>query len=160
MLEIKTVNYDNPKQARVLKVCLSEWFRNPKDLNLTSPKMAYPFNFNHWVKNYYSSAPVETLALFADNWIVGHIALRYFELTKRAHIFHLIVAPDQRGKGYARQLIEAAEIAAGKAGYEQVTLYVNPGNRPAFNLYSRLGYQIEEERDDKHLRMGKTLLAG
>ena len=49
-IKIEKVTYDNPKHRKILKVVLSKWFKNPKELNWTDPRINYPFNFNKWIE--------------------------------------------------------------------------------------------------------------
>lgn len=158
MLKFKIADYSNPRQAPALKACLSAWFNNPKDLNLTAPQMSYPFRYNQWVNNFRSYSPADSFILLDDNWIIAHIGLRYYQESRRAHILHLIVAPDQRRKGYARLLVEKVEQAAVEKDYRTISLYVNHGNQPAYNLYSELGYTEVKEKNKPHIRMEKELM--
>ncbi|MFH1851285.1 MAG: GNAT family N-acetyltransferase [Candidatus Neomarinimicrobiota bacterium] len=156
MIEIKPVDYNNPKQLRVLKSCLSEWFRNPKDLNLTSPRMRYPFNFDQWLKMYALTTTVSYVLSDAD-WIVAHISLRFHVDQRRAHIFHLIVDSRRRGEGHGKHLIGAMEAIARERDCEKVTLFVRPGNELAISLYEALGYMITADTSNERVAMEKIL---
>ena len=59
-ITIEKVSYDRPKDARILEVVLTEWFKDPKDLNLTSPNMPYPFSFKKWVSMTYANQEIES----------------------------------------------------------------------------------------------------
>ena len=48
-ITIEKISYQNKKDARILETVLKNWFKDPKELNLTSPNMSYPFNFKKWV---------------------------------------------------------------------------------------------------------------
>ena len=48
-ITIKKISYHNKKDARILEAVLTNWFKDPKELNLTDPKMSYPFNFKKWI---------------------------------------------------------------------------------------------------------------
>ena len=43
---IENVSYQNKKNARILEAVLTNWFRNPKELNLVDPTISYPFRYN------------------------------------------------------------------------------------------------------------------
>ena len=64
------------------------------------------------------------------------------KLRHKAFIAAMYVAPAQRGKGAARQLIEhALAFAAAMNGVLQITLDVSAGNEPAIGLYASLGFR-------------------
>ena len=44
-ITIEKISYQNKKDARILEAVLTNWFKDPKELNLTSPNMSYPFKF-------------------------------------------------------------------------------------------------------------------
>ena len=48
-ITIENISYQNKKDARILEAVLTNWFKDPKELNLTIPNMSYPFNFKKWV---------------------------------------------------------------------------------------------------------------
>lgn len=58
-----------------------------------------------------------------------------------AHIGQLVVAPEARGRGLARQVVTAALAEAATLGCRRATLLVSTANRPAAALYERLGFQ-------------------
>ena len=89
---ISSMSYDKKDDIRILNSCLSEWFSNPKILNLVSPSMRYPFKIQQWINQFYSNQS-NTLVLKLDNWIIGHISIRMNNQTKSAHIFHFIIDP-------------------------------------------------------------------
>jgi ribosomal protein S18 acetylase RimI-like enzyme len=67
----------------------------------------------------------------------------YFTGRPHAHIEVLTVKDAARGRGVARELIEAAEGWAGERGYDSVTLNVFARNERASSVYQRLGYAPE-----------------
>ena len=62
---------------------------------------------------------------FRQGWIVGNVA----------------VLPEHRGRGIARQLVEACVARARDEGGEWVALEVRADNAPACHLYLSLGFQ-------------------
>ncbi|SVC26318.1 uncharacterized protein METZ01_LOCUS279172, partial [marine metagenome] len=70
-ITIEKVSYAHTKDARILEAVLDKWFQNPKDLNLTSPNMSYPFKFKKWVSTYYTQDPIDSFVIKSDSWIVG-----------------------------------------------------------------------------------------
>ncbi len=157
MIKIHIADYKNPEQARLLEGCLKNWFRNPKDLNLTSPKTRYPFKFRQWKKKFYSDSDTLSCVVLNNKLIVGHVSLRFSDDRRRGHIFHLIIAPEYRGQGYARKLINYLENIASELKLEKLTLNVNPGNQTARQLYDKLGYSTEGKSGYKSITMQKVL---
>ncbi len=158
MSKIQLIDYNNTEQARILESCLKDWFSNPKELNLTSPKMRYPFKFLRWKKKFYTDSDSLTFVISRNNWIIGHISLRLDHEQLRAHIFHLIIAPDQRARGLAQDLINYCENIARELDFSQLTLFVNPGNLTARSLYEKRGYYIVGEKPDNSVKMRKNLI--
>lgn len=61
---------------------------------------------------------------------------------------NLAVSKDFRRMGIAEDLVKAAEeIARKQWGYDEVYLYVEKRNTPAFKLYRKLGYTTQWEDD-------------
>jgi ribosomal protein S18 acetylase RimI-like enzyme len=60
--------------------------------------------------------------------------------TDTAHIAQIVVSPDCRRSGLARELVGAVLAAAGEAGYSRLSLIVAERNAPARHLYARLGF--------------------
>ncbi|MDB9512868.1 GNAT family N-acetyltransferase, partial [Kamptonema animale CS-326] len=58
-----------------------------------------------------------------------------------AHIFLLYVDPEHRHRGIGSALVSLAENWARERGDLQIGLQVFVTNKPALNLYQKLGYQ-------------------
>jgi ribosomal protein S18 acetylase RimI-like enzyme len=66
-------------------------------------------------------------------------------------IYDIEVVPEQRRRGYARTLLQAAEREARRGGADSIGLNVFGGNDAARRLYDSLGYQVTS------VQMRKTL---
>ncbi len=64
--------------------------------------------------------------------------------------FAISVQPNRRGQGVGGALMRALITELGEAGYERASLSVQKTNR-AFGLYSRLGFEIVENRENDYL---------
>ncbi|MBD5779029.1 GNAT family acetyltransferase [Pelagicoccus sp. NFK12] len=71
----------------------------------------------------------------------------------RGWINYLAVTPTQRGKGFARQLMEFAETTLTDAGCPKINLQIRSSNQQAQAFYEKLGYTI-----DPVVSMGKRLI--
>ena len=139
-ITIEQVSYNNEKQTRVLKACLENWFKNPKDLNLTAPQMTYPFNFNRWIADSYSKQNTLTFILKKEEWIIGYMSLQLQPKNDFVHLFHVFIDRKQRGKGYSKKLIDRAISFAKENEIPAITLYVISNNDIAVNLYKSYGF--------------------
>ncbi len=62
------------------------------------------------------------------------------EASQIANLYQMWVAPEFRGHGVGRMLLEAAADWARSAGATELRLGVTIGDSPAFRLYSRAGF--------------------
>ncbi len=153
---IKTIDYNSTRDRTVMRSCLSRWFQNPKDLQLTSPNMRYPFQFQNWLSIYKKTTAV-SMVIKEKDWIVGHLSFRFIPDEKRIHLFHVIIDRDHRGKGLASQLIKVAEAQGKEGKCTMASLYVNPKNPAALHLYQKHGYEIIGKSNSGSIRMMKEL---
>ncbi|MFK3676687.1 GNAT family N-acetyltransferase [Microbacterium sp. NPDC090218] len=78
------------------------------------------------------------------------VGILWFGMRRRdgrphAFILDIEVAPDQRRKGYGRELMHAAEREARRLGADSIGLHVFGFNAGAVDLYEQLGYRRTEE---------------
>lgn len=62
----------------------------------------------------------------------------------RGWLYHLAVAPESRRRGFASQLVRAAEERLRRLGCSKVNLQVRETNREVIAFYRALGYAVEE----------------
>ena len=65
----------------------------------------------------------------------------------------LFVAPEARGRGVGRQLMEAARLRAQEAGMVALELATEKNNTTAKALYESLGYELDEAFDHYELTL-------
>jgi len=157
-ITIEKVSYAHPKDARILEAVLDKWFQNPKDLNLTSPNMSYPFKFKKWVSTYYSQDPIDSFVIKSDDWIVGIGSIKISSETKRGHIFHIFIDKEYRNQGFGRKTMDNLESFAKKEKMEFLTLRVMPKNEPAIKLYEKLEFVNKGSTKQGDLLMKKSLV--
>ena len=155
-LSISSMSYEKKDDIRILTSCLSKWFSNPKILNFVSPSMKYPFKMQQWVNQSYSNQS-KTLVLKLDYWIIGHISIQMNNQTKSAHIFHLIIDPEQQQKGYGKLLISYAEKLIIKNNLKNITVNVLVNNQIAKKFYGKNGFMITKDRKSGKIKMSKNL---
>ena len=77
-----------------------------------------------------------------ENNVVGCIALRELpEIERSGEIKRMYVQPAHRGHGIAKELLDAVERFAAKAGYEWLYLDSAPGMDTAVRFYLRNGFE-------------------
>lgn len=152
---LETVDYFHPRQQVILKACLTRWFQDPKDLNLTSPSLRYPFRFPQWL-DIYRQPGITTYVLKRGRWICAHLSTQIKD-GERLHLFHLIVDRDCRRQGLARRLIRQAEEQGKSSGCSWASLFVSPKNTPARQLYRELGYEQYGVTSRGSLKLKKDL---
>ena len=157
-ITIEKISYAHTKDARILEAVLDKWFQNPKDLNLTSPNMSYPFKFKKWVSTYYTQDPIDSFVIKSDSWIVGIGSIKISSETKRGHIFHSFIDKEYRNQGFGRKTMDNLESFAKKERMEFLTLRVMPKNEPAIKLYEKLGFVNKGSTKQGDLLMKKSLV--
>ena len=88
-----------------------------------------------------------------ENALVGAVMAGFDGV--RGWIHHLAVAPEWRRRGFATELVRAAEVALRKLGCPKVNLQVRATNSAVVAFYQSVGYELEER-----LSLGRTLDAG
>lgn len=82
---------------------------------------------------------------FVDGKLAGVIGFRRLGLENLKHkaaIWGMYVAPDHRGQGLGKALLEECLTRAGKQrGLEAIQLAVESGNRAAIGLYRKAGFR-------------------
>lgn len=86
------------------------------------------------------------LLLIAETAGEGVIGIVWIELQHRqttgAWIYDIVIVPEQRGRGYGRALLRAAEREVEKHGVKSIALNVFGGNTAARHLYESSGYEV------------------
>ncbi|WP_237060257.1 GNAT family N-acetyltransferase [Microbulbifer sediminum] len=74
---------------------------------------------------------------------------RFYRRLDRCHLGHLIVAPQQRGRGLGATLVRGlCAYGSRQLGVEECSLFVMKDNAVARSLYHRLGFRSEPYPED------------
>jgi ribosomal protein S18 acetylase RimI-like enzyme len=73
-----------------------------------------------------------TSSMWSDTWVVGD---------RTAELETIVVAPEWRGRGIAKQLIDRVEAELEKLGIEDVIIGALPTNSEVLELYRRRGFE-------------------
>lgn len=84
------------------------------------------------------------LGLFADGAQWGYGMLRGWDEHYDVPSLGIYLAPEARGRGLSRILMEALHDYARRAGASRIRLKVYPDNIVAVRLYERLGYRFQD----------------
>ena len=78
-----------------------------------------------------------------NEFIVGHIMLRYPDSSKTVIRFGFVIVDDQlRGKGYGKQMLQLAiQKSKNEFGAKKITLGVFDNNLSAFHCYESVGFK-------------------
>ena len=156
-IKIKNISYNNTKDIRLLEAVLTNWFNNPKELNLIDPRMSYPFNFKKWIEISYKESNVESYCCKDDKWIVGIGNIKLNQKSQKAHVFHIFTDPKYRNQGLAKKMLQYLENLAKNRKMKYLTINVMPKNKSAKALYEKLGFQKVKTSDDKWEKMEKII---
>jgi predicted N-acetyltransferase YhbS len=96
------------------------------------------------------------LVALLDGRMVGTVAVTavpYLEREGRwGRIVALVVSAECRGQGVGRQLVEAAEAAAGDLGCVKVEVTSSRSRTESHPFYRSLGYQDSADRSTRYLK--------
>ncbi len=112
-----------------------------------------------WARRIEVGARVKTelpLVAWVDGMAIGLAWGRVQEVEAEAvHVYQVWVAPEHRGRGVGRLLLNTIVDWAREIGSHYVALDVTSGDSPAMRLYARAGFQ--PFGDPKPLRPGSSL---
>ena len=93
---------------------------------------------------YESDAIFPYTAIGDDGKVVGHIMLRYPDISKTVIRFGFVIVDDNlRSKGYGKQMLQLAiQKAKEEFGAKKITLGVFDNNPLAFHCYESVGFKV------------------
>jgi len=86
-----------------------------------------------------------TLGYYKRETLIGIISFRRemnYKMRHRSSIYSFYVVPEERRRGYGRQLLqEVLRLSRKFEGIEQISLFVIMSNHSAHNLYTSFGFE-------------------
>ena len=123
-----------------------------REVNFLSPDYIFSEEFCSYSRDYFLNGQHTTvLAVDEENGkTIGCATLCYMEFMptfshptgKRSHLMNVYTAPDYRGQGMARRMVEMLIEEARRRGVTEISLDATASGRP---LYRKLGFQDSEE---------------
>lgn len=128
-IEIKTVDIRDLREIYEIEL-------------MSFPCEAYPFKLFLF---YYILSKDLFIVAKCINRVIGYViaVIEYKYGMKLGHIISIAVHPLYRRIGVGTELMRAVEERLRKQGIKKIYLEVRVSNRPAINLYKKLGYRIE-----------------
>ena len=105
------------------------------------PNVRYPCSAYTLEKDLFSKGWPSYALTTVDNQLLGFG--QYYSRQNHCHLCRLIIAPSQRGKGFAAALIEQISLAASHAlGLKTSSLFVYTANHAAIKAYKKIGFKV------------------
>jgi len=94
--------------------------------------------------------------LLVEGRPVGFVV--YWLVADEVHLLNVVVASEERGRGFGALLVGRVISVAEEMGAEQVCLEVRVGNGAAIRLYERLGFRVMGRRPKYYSDNGEDAL--
>jgi len=122
------------------------WFPTREDAVLWSGSLTpNPLTCTWLAKELAASEPRHFIFVMEGSEAVGIFGVASHKIEGRAHLFRIGLAPQHRGKGLSRYLVDAAISTATESHtLKRLTLNVFSSNQPAQRTYERAGFSIYE----------------
>ena len=116
----------------------------PHDLLFLARDIRQPKVLDAWLSAQ-ADGQIASLIAVADGAVVATIAALSDRLSWSPHVWdiRLLVAPEWRGKGLGRVLLDAAITAALDAGAAKLTARMTPDQAGAITLFEECGFRAE-----------------
>jgi ribosomal protein S18 acetylase RimI-like enzyme len=127
---------------------LMRWFPKSDDVHVWGgPWFRFPFTRGTFTKDIHWGKMDSFCLCDSSRRVVAFGQL--YERDGRIHLARLVVIPEMRGHGLGRRLIEML-MTAGQAIFpgKDYSLFVFRENKPAYDCYKSLGFEIADYPDD------------
>lgn len=112
----------------------------------------------HWIPNL-DKAGMNTLVLIGNDTFIGtssYCKSRFSDFDSFGEIVSIYFLPQYMGKGYGKQLLDAAINELTKLGYRDIFLWVLEENHRARKFYEKAGFVLSDNYLDDNIG-GKEL---
>lgn len=96
-----------------------------------------PWKREHFLQEIHSHLSFPFVAV-CEGTVIGYVCM--MSLFEEAQIMDIAVAPEHRGSGVGRMLVDQAIVVAREKGAERLVLEVRRSNVSAIKLYERFGF--------------------
>lgn len=123
------------------------WFPDTRSVTRWgSPYTRYPLREETFFEDIYWSKINSRVAIGDDGQLLG-FGQFYLKLG-RCHLARLVINPDYRGRGLGEEFVAALmEHGSEQLGAPEFSLYVMSENKPAYNCYRALGFELAKWPD-------------
>jgi ribosomal protein S18 acetylase RimI-like enzyme len=127
---------------------IMRWFPDKESVvRWGSPYMSYPLKDDTFFGDIYWDRITSCVARTED----GHLLAfgQYYRKLGRCHLARLVINPEFRGQGLGEKFVGALMKQGGRMlGTDEFSLYVMTANRPAYNCYKNLGFDLAQPPED------------
>jgi len=123
---------------------LMSWFADAAELRrFAGPSLHWPLNSEqlHTVRATPALSAFSAISSANSARVCGHIEVVLIGRASRARLARVALAPECRGKGLGRSLVELGLEQARLRGVREVELFVFVDNGPARRVYESLGFR-------------------
>jgi len=90
----------------------------------------------------------EFVVVFLKNILVAYLIILKRKNSKKFRIYSIAIAPEARGLGIGKMLMEYAEEISHKEGIRKISLEVSEKNTVAINLYRSKNYKLIARKEN------------
>ena len=127
------------------------------ELFLVWPEAKFPFDREQWHSRLLSRPGNRSYFVTRNGEIIGHAALLETDEPQVLAVSYLFIRPDQRGRGFGKELVALLEAEARKTpGAQALRLRVRTYNPRAIHVYEASGF-VTSDQDGTLVVMEKLL---
>jgi ribosomal protein S18 acetylase RimI-like enzyme len=128
------------------------WFPDKESvIRWGSPYMRYPLQEETFFEDIYWDRISARVTLGEDGRLLGFG--QFYPKLGRCHLARLLINPDFRGRGLGEKFVAGLmKHGSEQLDTEEFSLYVMTANKPAYNCYRNLGFNLAQyPHNDPHL---------
>lgn len=134
-MNIETAQLDHARE-------IMGWFPDKESVvRWGSPYMKYPLHEETFLKDIHWGELASRITYAEDGRLLGFG--QFFLKLGRCHLARLVINPELRGRGLGEEFVASLmKHASGQLDTEKFSLYVMTENKPAYNSYRSLGFEL------------------